>query len=1184
MSASIIGTLKAILSLDSRQFEQGAKRAQGAAGTLKMGIASVAQAAAGLAAGVASVQTLSASVAQARQFGAALAETSTLIAGTAEEMRALSEGARELARAYGTDATEQVRAYYQAISAGVGSVSDATALLDTANKLATGGVTDITTAVDALTTAVNVYKGEGLTATEASDALFVAMKAGKTTVGELGSSLGAVLPLAQSVGVGFDEVAAGVAALTKGGISTQESVTGLRAILAAVVKPSKEASDTAKALGIQFDSAALASKGLAGFLGDIATKTGGSSEALSLLFGGVEAIIPAMALAGQAGVDMNDILGQMANKAGATDEAFQKIAEGLDKRLAVQLGLARDGMLTIGNVALSGLVPAMEALSSAVRVVGDNLDIAGAALVGLAATTIPAMVASLTTMTGGLGLATIATNALTFALGALRTAIAIAGGPWGILAGAVASAAAYFLVFRDNAAVAETSAYNVATAEAALRGELEAYATSSSPAAREESRKRVIAHYETAKAALTAAQAELALAEALGENIQPGSLMDQAGPEEGARTLDARRDRVRELAKNAREMAEAIKQTNVTGGGGATIIPPPSAVTPTTKAVVDLGKAGGAAGKKIKDGMTDAEKEAKRLADTLANNVSQAINKVVDSGVDWMLDGFRGGFKGLLDIGKQTIRELVALFLKNSFTVRVGLGVSGGVAGATAAAASSGSSMLSGLGLLGNISSWTSGFIGGITGPLKAGLSAAMQGGLSAGVKAWTASMNASAGGVFGTASMLGTYVGAGLAGLGIGGLLSGGYSLIGNNPMYTTGIGTAAGFLLGGPIGGIIGGALGGVANALFGRKLKDSGLEGRYVGGDFTGNTYQFYKGGVFRSDKTKRQALDPEMQKAIDETLDGMRISVGGAAAMLGAAENALEGFSTSFKFSTKGMSAEEAQAALQEQLGKISDQMVAQIFGTPKQVASGSGILAIFGHLGKSIPLFNAATKTVYELSDEFKALQVTGETATETLTRLAGALSSANVWMDRLGKADFAGSLAGAGKAWDFAEVFGGTEAMNEAVAAYYGAFYSDGERLAQAKKELGASLNLLGINTLPTSNKQFRDLVDQAFGKGDNELAAKLIQLAPAMAAITDQTEALTDALEDLDRQSLFATRADARYAATAEGYRAARAEGVTADLLVQLIAAVREGNINLSRLSAAQLAELQRAALDPAA
>ncbi|AZB56559.1 hypothetical protein EBL89_15100 [Cereibacter sphaeroides] len=877
-------------------------------------------------------------------------------------------------------------------------------------------------------------------------------------------------------------------------------------------------------------------------------------------------------------------LGQVSTAvAGARDRMAADLAPAVEAMaLSFTASMQEGGAL---RTVLDGLGTVAAGAGQGLMTLADHADILASGLVGIAATAVPGLVASLATLTGGMGIAGLATTALTSALGALRTAIAIAGGPWGILAGAIASAAAYFLVFRDNAGLAETAAYHVRDAELALRGELEAFATASSPAAREESRKRVIAHYEQAKAALTAAEAELALAEAMGEDIKPGSLMDQAGPEEGSRSLDARREKVRALTRNVREMAEAVKQVTATGGGGATVIPAPKAVAATTAEVKKLGGAGKKAGSALKEGMTEAEAAAKRLADTLATNVSQAINSLVDGAVDRMLDGFRGGFRGLLDLGKQTVRELMALFLKNSFTVRVGMGVSGGwsAGGYSLAGTSSGGG--GGLGLLGNIGGAVGNFIGGITGPLQAGLAAAMQGGLSAGVQAWTASMNASAAGVFGGASALGTIAGSLLGGVAIGGFFSGGYSLIGKTPSITSGLGAGIGFLAGGPIGALIGGAVGGVANALFGRKLKDSGLEGRYVDGTFSGNTYQFYKGGAFRSDKTKRKDLDPEMQAALDETLDAMRIDLGGMGALFGAADDALAGFATSFKFSTRGLSAEEAQAKLEAQLGKISDQMVAQIFGTKAQVTDGNGIFEL---LRQRFPgMLGGATKTVYKLSDEFEALQVTGETATETLTRLAGALSSANVWMDRLGKAEFAGSLAGGGEAWDFAEIFGGTEAMNEAVAAYYGAFYSDGERLAQARKELGEALNLLGIDTLPGSSRAFRDLVDAAFGAGDEELAAKLIQLAPAMAAITDQTEALTSALKDLDRQSLFATRAEALYAATAEGHRLAAPDAGDPQvraLLGLLIAAVREGDINNARLTSRLLAVQERASLDPAA
>jgi TP901 family phage tail tape measure protein len=172
-----------------------------------------------------SVQAAMQAVNMARGFNAALAETSTLISGTAEEMAMLEEGARSLATAYGTDATEQVKAYYQAISAGAGSVAEATALLDQANKLALGGVTDVTTGVDALTTAVNAYKADGLSAAEASDAMFVAMRAGKTTIGELSGSLGQIVPIASAAGVSFDEVTAGIAALTTQGLSTSMAAT-----------------------------------------------------------------------------------------------------------------------------------------------------------------------------------------------------------------------------------------------------------------------------------------------------------------------------------------------------------------------------------------------------------------------------------------------------------------------------------------------------------------------------------------------------------------------------------------------------------------------------------------------------------------------------------------------------------------------------------------------------------------------------------------------------------------------------------------------------------------------------------------------------------------------------------------------------------------------------------------------
>lgn len=322
----------------------------------------------GIAAGFVSVAAVTSVLKSAagafRQLDIALGETSTLIQGTAAEMEYLENTARSMGRTFGTSATSQVKAFYQALSAGADSVEDAGRTLEVANKLAIGGVTSIEVATDGLTSVMNAYGDRVGDATAVSDALFVAMRAGKTTIGELSSSLGRVAPLAATVGVGFDELTASIAALTKGGIATTEAVTGVRAILAAVAKPTSEAQKLSRALGLEFNTAALQAKGFQGFLQEVVDKTQGSTDALALLFGGVEALTPMLALAGQAGNDFNDIMVQMGVKTGATDTAFNKISGTVSQRYNVAMQKMADLMYEIGQKVLPIVVSGLEAVNN----------------------------------------------------------------------------------------------------------------------------------------------------------------------------------------------------------------------------------------------------------------------------------------------------------------------------------------------------------------------------------------------------------------------------------------------------------------------------------------------------------------------------------------------------------------------------------------------------------------------------------------------------------------------------------------------------------------------------------------------------------------------------------------------------------------------------------------------------
>lgn len=367
-----------------------------------------------------------------REFTTTLAKIKTNVDEATFDMDKLTEAALRQSTAFASTPVKQAEALYDIISAGAETAEEAIDKLTAANKLAVGGITTVGVAADGLTSVLNAYGSKIESAEAAADAMFIAARDGKTTIDALSSSLGRVAPIAAQMGVSFDEVNGVIAALTKGGVSTEESVTGLRAILASVAKPTKEASDMAKQLGLEFNTAALQSKGFQAFLEDVAKKTKGSIPALSQLFGGVEALVPALALTGQAGEDFAKTMENMANKAGSAEAAFQKMANSpgflMDKIMA---RITEEGT-RLGTALLTAVTPAL-------KVLADNMDVvlkaAYALGIGLTVAFAPAAIVA------GIGLITTALTAL--------TAIMLAN-PFTLIAVAVATAVAALYLFGDQ--------------------------------------------------------------------------------------------------------------------------------------------------------------------------------------------------------------------------------------------------------------------------------------------------------------------------------------------------------------------------------------------------------------------------------------------------------------------------------------------------------------------------------------------------------------------------------------------------------------------------------------------------------------------------------------------------------------------------------------------------------------
>lgn len=208
-----------------------------------------------------------ASTKMAMDFEDAMAKVST-IADDSMPFDDLRESIMALSDQTGVSASEIADNVYNAISAGQ-NTADAVAFVEQTTKLARAGFAETGDTLDVLSTIMNTYGDEVKSVSNASDVLIQTQNKGKTTVGELSSSLGQVLPVAHSAGLSFEETAATIAVLTKNGIGTSQAVTGLKGALSNIIKPSTDARKAADALGIDFSAAALNSKGLSGMMAEI---------------------------------------------------------------------------------------------------------------------------------------------------------------------------------------------------------------------------------------------------------------------------------------------------------------------------------------------------------------------------------------------------------------------------------------------------------------------------------------------------------------------------------------------------------------------------------------------------------------------------------------------------------------------------------------------------------------------------------------------------------------------------------------------------------------------------------------------------------------------------------------------------------------------------------------------------
>ncbi|MGL4761123.1 MAG: phage tail tape measure protein [Sarcina sp.] len=340
------------------------------------------------------------------KFGNALAKLSTIADTSKVSISSFKSSILALSNQTGESSSSIAESAYQAISAGV-KTGDTMKFVSQATELAKAGFTDTGHTVDVLTTILNAYGLKASDVGRISNDLIRTQNLGKTTVNELSSSMGAVIPIAASTGVNLQQLSTAFVLLTKQGIKTSMAGTDIKSMLNELSKSGSKSDEILRNLtGQGFGGLIKSGKSVGDVLQILKNYANASGKNLNDMFGNVRAGTAAIDLCKNGSKEFNSTLEAMTKKGNDTNIAFQKISQTAGFKLhksliqlqnaAIQLGGALTPIITNISLGLSKIATTISSLSPKQLKLITNI--------GLSIIAFTAFTGVLSKVTGGLSL------------------------------------------------------------------------------------------------------------------------------------------------------------------------------------------------------------------------------------------------------------------------------------------------------------------------------------------------------------------------------------------------------------------------------------------------------------------------------------------------------------------------------------------------------------------------------------------------------------------------------------------------------------------------------------------------------------------------------------------------------------------------------------------------------------
>ena len=295
-------------------------------------------------------------------FEKAMANVSTIVDTNVESMENMKKEILDMSTRAPVAIDELTSALYDVRSAGI-AADGAMATLEASAKLATAGLGTTKEAANILTSAINSFGLNAKKSEEHADVFFKAVKSGKTTVAGLSQGFGQIAPMANAMGVQFEELMAITSAMTTSGMKASIAYSQIRAALSNLAKPTKEMKELMEKLNIENMQSEIRNNGLQATLIKLAEATDGNNEMLAKAFGSVEALNAVMMLLSGTGEMATEIFDDMTTGENELDSAFKKVSESTEKQFQLMKNDLNVVMIELGNRIIPLVIKAVEGLT-----------------------------------------------------------------------------------------------------------------------------------------------------------------------------------------------------------------------------------------------------------------------------------------------------------------------------------------------------------------------------------------------------------------------------------------------------------------------------------------------------------------------------------------------------------------------------------------------------------------------------------------------------------------------------------------------------------------------------------------------------------------------------------------------------------------------------------------------------